>query len=253
MKESISAFKEMRDLVEEVSGGSDKKNPIAEVGDELGLPKWAQMGIQYGLPLLSNVVQMVMVGRGMIPAPTPPMPGMPGAPGMGGGSAQQPMQQARPMPQQQPQPMAPNPSGVSLPAPVPPTLDPNARTASGLPTFGIHPDIAELLWEIKTPVVQYVMSVELDGQDYAAAFCDNYGIDSYNMIKSFGVDGVEMAIGSFPPITTKLQALNVTQEKFHKFVEEFVNADLVQGDSESESESDETVTPKGDNNGKPTA
>ena len=244
MKESITAFKEMRDLVEDVVGGG-KANPVAEVGDELGLPKWAQYAIQFGLPLAGNIVSMVMAGRGLTPIPSPPMPGMPGMAGAPGtGMPMQPPPQQRPQQQQPPQSQT-NPAG--LPAPIPTTLNPEDRTPNGLPTFGLHPDIAELLWEVKTPMTQYITSGDFNGEDYAATFCDNYGVDTYNMLKGFGAEAVEMAILAFPPITTRLNALSVSTDKLKKFVGEFCTAELTQ-DGEGDDNNN-----KGDSDGKPAA
>jgi hypothetical protein len=225
-KEGLSTIKEMKGMLEELGLSSKEPSAAEEIADAAGMPKWLPMALQYGAPLLNNILNVFLVSRGMTPAPqAPPLGTMPG-PGMGGmpggmpnpGAGMAPGQ-SQPMPQaQRPVPPSNAPQGTQqgLPA-APPEFSP-----SGTPTYGLHPDIADLLFEIKTPLTQYIVS-DAGGDEYAPVFCDNYGLDAFATVAGFGVDGLMGAITNYPPITTRLQALSIPLDRLTKFVTEFVN------------------------------
>ena len=235
MKESITAFKEMRDLVEDVVGGG-KKSPVEEIAEEAGIPKWLQLTLQYGLPFANNILGTFMISRGMTPTPTPPMPGMPGMPGgMGGpgaGMGMAPPPGARPMP-----PTAPNPSQApgtpGLPAPATQQSQPEL-TQNGVPTYGLHPDIADILFEQKTPIVQYLAAGDATGEDYAELFANTYGLPVFNMMAGFGKEALLLAITSFPPIMSRLGALSIGSDRLAQFAGEFCDFKPVLEDEEGE-------------------
>jgi hypothetical protein len=220
MKESITAFKEMRDLVEDVVGNG-KSNPVVEAADELGMPKWLQLSLQYGLPVINNVLGLVMAGRGLTPMPNPAPPtGMPGMPNMSGmgGPGGVPMPPMAPRPNPSPG-MAPT---AGLPAPVQTVQQPQTElTQNGVPTYGLHPDIADILFEQKTPIVQYLAAGDATGEDYAELFANTYGLPVFNMMAGFGKDALLLAITSFPPIMSRLGVLSVSSDRLAQFAGEF--------------------------------
>ena len=234
MKESITAFKEMRDLVEDVVGGG-KKSPVEEIAEEAGIPKWLQLSLQYGLPVINNVLGLVMAGRGLTPMPSPPLPPIPGMGGMGGpgaGMGMAPPPGARPMP-----PTAPNPSQApgtpGLPAPATQQSQPEL-TQNGVPTYGLHPDIADILFEQKTPIVQYLAAGDATGEDYAELFANTYGLPVFNMMAGFGKEALLLAITSFPPIMSRLGALSIGSDRLAQFAGEFCDFKPVLEDEEGE-------------------
>jgi hypothetical protein len=230
-KEGLSTIKEMKSMLEELGLSSKEPSPAEEIADATGMPKWMPMVLQYGAPLLNNLLNVFLVSRGMVPPPQPSpgmggMPGgMPGMPNPGPGAFPgQSGPQPTPMPRAQ-QPATPQAAQPGLPPP--PMTNGQAQapaefSPSGTPTYGLHPDIADLLFEIKTPLTQYIVS-DASGDDYAPVFCDNYGLDAFSTVAGFGVEGLMSAITNYPPITTRLQALSIPLERLNKFVTEFVN------------------------------
>src|SRR5271155_328418 len=196
VKEGLSALKEFKTAMEDLSGGKEP-SMAEEVADIAGMPKWLPMVLQFGAPLLNNMLNVFLVSRGMTPGPMVapgPMPGMGGMPGNGPGPFPgQPGQQPTPMPRPA-QPSPPQPAQPGLPpAATAPTPSPE-MSASGTPTYGLHPDIADLLFEIKTPLTQYIASGDATGEDYAGVFADSYGLEAFNTVAGFGVEGLMSSI-----------------------------------------------------------
>jgi hypothetical protein len=238
IKEGFSAIKEMRDLVEDISGG--KPNPAEELAGAAGAPAWLMPAIQYGLPLLGNIVQAIMVGRGLAtPGPTQ-QPGPSPVP--------MPMPQANPgQPRPQPQPM---PIAPGIPAPqAPPMPAPAAAPIpiQGQSRYGLPADVEDLLYEIKTPFTHYISSGDLTGGDYADVFIANYGEQIFKQLTSFGVEGVAGAIMAFPPIVDRLTALGITEVRLKQFVGEFVV--FKPEDPMDDGGEDEPVLPEGGGDG----
>lgn len=250
MKESITAFKEMRDLVEDVVGGG-KKSAVEEIAEEAGIPKWLQLSLQYGLPVINNVLGLVMAGRGLTPMPSPPSPPIPGMNGMGGpgnSMGMAPPSGARPMP-----PTVPNPSQTTgmpgLPAPTIQQPQPEL-TQNGVPTYGLHPDIADILFEQKTPIVQYLAAGDATGEDYAELFANTYGLPVFNMMAGFGKEALLLAITGFPPIMSRLGALSIGSDRLAQFAGEFCDFKPILEDEEGD---EGNGTESGNTNGTTTA
>jgi hypothetical protein len=239
IKEGFSAIKEMRDLVEDISGGS-KPNPAEELAGAAGAPAWLMPAIQYGLPLLGNIVQAIMVGRGLATPGPAQQPGPSPAP--------MPMPQAgpgQPRPQPQPMPIAPGipaPQAPPMPAPAAAPIPIQGQSRYGLPA-----DVEDLLYEIKTPFTHYISSGDLTGGDYADVFIANYGEQIFKQLTSFGVDGVAGAIMAFPPIVDRLTALGITEVRLKQFVGEFVV--FKPEDPMDDGGEDEPVLPEGGGDG----
>ena len=235
IKEGFAAIKEMRELVDDMGGGKQDatSDAIAGAANAAGLPGWATSLIQYGLPILGNVVSGVMVSRGLAtPGPLQQAPPMPMPPGMGGMPNPMAPQQARPMPQAGPVPIPPPPG---IPAP-----QAQAMPTPGVSQYGLPPDVEDLLYEIKTPFTFYLSNGDMTGEDYADIFIGNYGEEMFKQVAGFGAEGLMGAITSFPPITQRLVALSINQERVSKFVGEFCG--FVPGQEEGDGE-DETPAP----------
>jgi hypothetical protein len=218
-KDGITAFKEMRQFIDELN---PKPTVAEEAAEAAGVPSWLIKVLEVGLPVVGQLAQAFMYRNGPPPpmpqqtAPQPiPNPMQPVQPYPGGGGTGYP---AQPMPSAQPTPpnnvmQMPPPQGIGA-----------ATTPSGVPTFGLPPDVAELLFEIKTVMCEYLVARE-PGDAYADLFLANYGQDIFTMVRSFGVEGLMGAIMAFPPITSRLQTLAISPDRLKAFVTEFMGYD----------------------------
>lgn len=223
VKEGLTAMRAMKEMVEEMSSGSGKEaNPVAEAAAAAGAPAWLMPAIQIGLPIVGQIVQAIMSrnaqAQGGMPMPYP-MPG----PMQGGVPNPVPMQGPMPpnnvvaMPQVAAAP-DPVPPPEAAPAPVQPTPAP---PTTSLETYGLPVEVALLLHEVKTPMVQY-MNGRVPGSDFADWFVGGYGEPLWKQIAEAGPDELAGAITNFPPIMEKLTALQVGQERIAQFAREFV-------------------------------
>ena len=132
-------------------------------------------------------------------------------PGMGGPMLvqSQPQPQFQPQFQSQSQP-DPQPQPVTPPAP-------------GLPTFGLNPQVAELLNAIKISFLNHLEGAatgELNGGHFADWFIGGFGDQYYKMVTQFGEEALLGAVYAYPPIAEHLAQFG--QEKVKAFVHEFM-------------------------------
>lgn len=232
LKDGFAALREAREIVEEMSGGKDKDNPAEDLAKAAGAPAWLMPLLNIGLPIIGNIVQAVSVSRGLAtPGPVIPTPQP-----QGGNPFQMGPQSAPPPPNnvaQMPQPGIPAPQG-GVGAVAGPGASQGVPGGHQLPNYGLPQDVADLLWEIKTPFTTAVVSGDATGEDYADLFVGNYGPETFKQVIQFGPDGLLGAITNFPPIADRLNAMGIGLDRLRKFVVEFTEWKPEEGEGEGD-------------------
>lgn len=224
IKEGISAFKEMKNLVDSVTDrGGD-----GESGGGGNMPGWLQ-GVSSAIPHVSSIVSSArdmlaiwQMGRGVVG-------------GMGGG-----VQQAQPMPMQ-PQSAGVGPGPVLVPpqsqsTAIPPTAIP--PTAQPIPGVNLPPQVVDLLSSIRVSLLNHLkdsLNDEADGTHFADWFIGGWGEPAFNTVASFGEDQLLQAMYLYPPIAQFLSPtaedmqdpggngeVRFGQARLRKFVHEFI-------------------------------
>lgn len=234
----MKAMKQMKEVVDEISGGKDDKGIVDEAINAAG-PAWLQKYsplIQQGLQFLTPLVTgLFMRGQPMPGYPTPgyPPPGYPqnpqgfAQPGWNG-----------PGPQWQP------------PAPTPPATGPQLVQArhplATLDPTQFTPELAQILSAIATPLHIHIRDFivrpeEVNGSIFADWFQGGYPEETYTQIVQFGPDGVTAALYSFPLTLAAIQQFPV--EKVQEFVAEFLNPVFDDEGAGVEGEGDKTPEP----------
>lgn len=216
VKEGVAALREMRDVVNEFSGGEKDSNPIEEAAADLG-PKWLRPILPIAIPLIGQLAQAFFASR--MPPGTGNMPGMP----------QQPMPFPPPM-QHNPGPgSGPNPGQAPGPALV--------QAPSSIP--GLPPEVVQILQRIDFTLVDFLTDHESNGADFAEWFIQGFGVGTFEQIRGMGEQAILGALYAYPPIATPLA--NIPQLNVQAFVKEFVNVKLEEGPTEPEAATGATV------------
>lgn len=228
----LTAIKKMREMTEEISGGSDKGSVAEDVADAAGAPKWlirfAPL-LQQGMTLVDGFFRMKVAQNGQPPMPNYPPQGYPQNPqGYPPPNWNGPGQQhTQPQPQQwgQPQPQVPGPQLVQAKHPLG-TLDPAQFT----------PELGNLLLSIATPL--HVHLAEKDsGTTFAEWFLGGFPDETFQQIQEFGPDMVVAALYSFPPTLAAIQQFPADQVQ--GFVAEFLNPQFEEGDKDEDGKTKE--------------
>jgi hypothetical protein len=238
IKEGITAFKEMKTLVDDVSG----KGGGGDDGEDGGAggPAWLRTAASFA-PHVSSIFGTVRDIFGMY---------MMAQRGMGAVPQQMPQPQSgTPMPmhqtQTQPQPQAHvGPQLVPAPQPQPqPVSQMPPQNANGAPappidaTYGLHPQLAQLLSSITIPFLNgletSVRNPEGDPEDelfkrfghgglFADWFVGGFGEVYYKNVCGFGDEMMVQALYAYPPIAENIPKAGADQMQVRKFVKEFM-------------------------------
>lgn len=195
IQEGMKAMKDMKTVVDEISGAGNDKGIVEEVAGAVGpawLAKYAPL-MQQGFGLVDSFFRYraAMSGNPMPPQPPPgyPMAPQPGFP---------------PNPQAYPQPQPQSPQQVSAP-PLPP---------------GFPPELANLLMRISRSLHYHLADINATGTDFASWFMSGEGDETYTEIQGFGVEGIIGALTSFP-VTAQI-VNQFPPERIQSFVAEFI-------------------------------
>lgn len=211
IQEGMKAMREMKSVVDEISGGGDKGGVVEETIQNVG-PKWLSQYaplIQQGFSLFDSFLRYRAASSGV------------------------------PMPMQQPNPMPPMQMG---PQPVMPVM-PHPQAAPALPP-GFPPELANLLMRISISLQNHLLDLNATGTMFADWFIGGEGEQTYQEICSFGPDQVIQALQTFP-VTAQILA-QVQPERARSFVEEFLKPNWEEGE-EGEGEEGQSA-PSGDAN-----
>ena len=242
IKEGITAFKEMKGLVDEVSGRSGGGD---EGEDNPGGPAWLKT-VAAIAPHASSIFGTVrdmfgtymMVQRGMAM-----MPGQQQGQGQQPGQAGQPGQPVHPgQPQPHSQPAQP---AMTQPHPGPQLVQPPQPIAD--PAYGLHPQVAELLSSIKISFLNHLESSVSDpagdpefevfrqyghGGVFADWFVGGFGSEYFANVGTFGEEMLLQAIYAYPPIASNIPKTGASVDQTRKFVQEFLAYKVEDGDGE---------------------
>lgn len=238
IKEGITAFKEMKNLVDSVSGKGDG-------GDEEGGggskgPAWLSVAASVA-PHVSSVFQSVQnmwalwqMGKGPSPFPGTPQ------------QAQQPGQQPQPFQQPPASGAAPGPQLV----PSPPAALPGVGTP---PSYGLPDQAVKIFSQIQVPLLNYLEAYaqgddNCDGKNFADWFLAGFGEVAFKSATTNGEALLTQALYAYTPIAEHIPSTGIDEVKFRQFVKDFVNfkvEDEVEGEEETTdtAESQESTTP----------
>jgi len=209
IQEGMKAMKDMKTVVDEISGAGDK-GVMEEVAGAVG-PAW-----------LAKYAPLVQQGFGLVDSFFRYRAAMAGAP----------------MPNVPPQqyPMAPQPGfpqntqGYPQPQPAPPQAP--GLAAPPLPA-GFPPELANLLMRISRSLHYHLADINATGTDFASWFMSGEGDETYAEVRGFGVEGIIGALQAFP-VTSQI-LVQFPAERVQMFVTEFVNPNFgPDGDDEDE-------------------
>jgi hypothetical protein len=224
IKEGINAFKEMKSLVDDISGrgsGGDEGDGIAPGG-----PAWLKTAASLA-PHVSSVAgtirdiwAMWQMGQGRMPMPAQPVTPQP-----------QPFQQ--PAPQPHPGPMLVQPNPQHNPPAQPGMAGTPPQPQPGAPLFGLPPDVADLLSSIKISFLNYLEGfvkgdrdedgeLLFSGDTFADWFVGGFGVEYFKNIAQFGEGSLLQAIYMYPPIAQRVSATGANPEQVKQFVHDFV-------------------------------
>lgn len=210
LQEGMKAMRDMRTVVDEISGASHEKGVVEEAVDAVG-PKWLGKYaplIQQGFGLFDSFFRYRAASAGF-PMPPGPQPQYPMAPQPG---------------------FPPNPQGFPQPQPQP---QPQTISAPPLPP-GFPPELANLLMRISRSLHYHLADINATGSDFASWFMSGEGDETYAEVQSFGVEGIIRALQSFPVTAQIVNQFPI--ERLQLFVTEFVTPqfdDEDKGDEET--------------------
>ena len=213
IKEGITAFKEMKNLVDSVSGKADGGD-----GDSApGGPAWLKTAAAIA-PHASSVMgtvrdmwamwQMSQM-RGQTPQPfAQPQP------------VQSPMQQ--PIYQ-------PGPQLVPPPAALPNPLGP--------PNYGLPEQAATIFSQIRVPLLNHLEAYaggdeDCNGKNFADWFLFGFGEEAFKSATVNGEDLLTQALYAYPPIAEWIPKTGIDDVKFRQFVKDFVTFKVEEAEEE---------------------
>ena len=224
IKEGINAFKEMKTLVDDISG---RAGGGEEDGSGIpGGPAWLKTAASLA-PHVSSVAgtirdiwAMWQMGQGRMPMPPQP--------------TAQPQSFQQPAPQPHPGPMLVQPNPQPQPQPGMGTAAVVPATQPGAPLFGLPPDVADLLSSIKIPFLNYLEGfvrgdrddegeLLLSGGAFADWFVGGMGEEYFRNVVQFGESALLQAIYLYPPIAQRVPMTGATTEQVKQFMHDFVS------------------------------
>lgn len=215
----MKAMKQMKEVVDEISGGGDKGSVVEDAADMAGAPKWLVRFaplMQQGLSLVDGFIRMRSGQQMPPPGGYPPNPGYP-----------PPQQWNGPGPVYQPNQAPGQPAMVNGPQLV---QQPARHPLGNLDITQFTPELTQLLSAIAIPLGVHIASGDTGG-DFADWFVGGFGDDTHQGIQGFGVDGVMGALYSFPATLTQIHGFDPA--KVRVFVEEFLTTPQ-QGEGEGD-------------------
>jgi len=218
IQEGMKAMREMKSVVDDISGNTgNDKGVVEEVAGAIGpawLGKYAPL-IQQGFSVVDSFFRYRAAMSGA------PMPNMP--------------------PQQyptSPQPSFPqNPQGYPQQQYAPPAPPAPGLSAPPLPA-GFPPELANLLMRISRSLHYHLADINATGTDFASWFMSGEGDETYAEVRGFGAEGIVGALQAFP-VTNQI-LVQFPAERVQMFVTEFVNPNFGP-DDEDDAEGDSNV------------
>lgn len=237
IEEGIGAFKKMKTLVEEVTGGGGKGGD-SEGEDGPAGPAWLRT-VGTVMPHVSTVVTAArdmfaiwqMGQRGGVPGQMPQGPPQPQQPQS---QPQQSMQYQQGQPVQQP---------YSQPGPV--LVQPQQQIQPQV--MGLPAEVVELLSSIKISFLNHLEGfasgekdpetgkLMLTGAEFADWFIGGFGEEYYKNVAQYGETQLLQAVYAFSPIASKLSETKATPEQVVEFIHDFVTLPMEEDGGEGES------------------
>ena len=216
IKEGITAFKEMKNLVDSVSGKADGGD-----GDSApGGPAWLKTAAAIA-PHASSVMGTVrdmwaMWQMNQMRGQTPQPFAQPGQ--------QQPVQSPMQQPINQPGPQL-----VPPPAALPNPLGP--------PNYGLPEQAATIFSQIRVPLLNHLEAYaggdeDCNGKNFADWFLFGFGEEAFKSATVNGEDLLTQALYAYPPIAEWIPKTGIDEVKFRQFVKDFVTFKVEEAEEE---------------------
>jgi hypothetical protein len=215
IKEGITAFKEMKNLVDSVSGKADSGDRDAAPGG----PAWLKTAAAIA-PHASSVMGTVRDMWAMWQMSQ-----------MRGQGAPQPGQQQPPVPQPFAQPPAATPGPQLVP---PPAALPNPL---GPPNYGLPEQAATIFSQIRVPLLNHLEAYaggdeDCNGKNFADWFLFGFGEEAFKSATVNGEDLLTQALYAYPPIAEWIPKTGIDDVKFRQFVKDFVTFKVEEAEEE---------------------